>query len=99
MGYSVDTFKTVKVGDVVISSEKIHTSVYTPLDEIILVGPAAEPDPAVPADPAAPSDPFGPVDPSVPTDPTVPTDPAAPEGPEPPAQLPPSYIIDPWLIG
>jgi vancomycin resistance protein YoaR len=86
MGYSVDTYKTVKVGESVISSEKIHTSVYSPCDEIILVGPPVPEEPEVP------------VDPSVPEEPEVPVDPSDSTGQEPPYQLDPSYIIEPWLI-
>jgi hypothetical protein len=104
-GYTVDTYRVVKEGDTVLRSEKIHTSVYTPCDEIVLVGPALPEnpaDPAEPVDPSAPQGPFGPVDPTVPVDPAVPADPTVPQEPETPPTTPPaldpSYIIDPWLI-
>ena len=37
-GYVVETYKTVKMGDKVISQKKIHTSRYKPCDEEFLVG-------------------------------------------------------------
>lgn len=37
-GYVVETYKTVKIGDKVISQTKIHTSRYNPCDEEYLVG-------------------------------------------------------------
>jgi vancomycin resistance protein YoaR len=62
-GYVVDTFKTIKVGDKVISHKKLHTSKYNPLPKEIKVGTKPVPE-KPPADKTPTPDPeTPPVDP------------------------------------
>jgi len=83
-GYVVDTFKTVKIKDKVVSQTKLHTSRYNPCPQEILVGtkpvpgttPPADGTTATPGTPVTPSNTGG--TPATPPEP----EPVAPESGE-----------------
>ena len=81
-GYVVDTFKTVKLGDEVLSQTKLHTSRYRPCTEEILVGiknPDGTTTPGL-AEELRKKNSQTPA-PTAPTEPTTPADPPAPAEP------------------
>ena len=65
-GYVIDTFKTIKVGDKVISQTKLHTSKYQPLVQEVLRGTKKPDTPVVQPSDAQPAAEQPPVEPTPP---------------------------------
>lgn len=87
-GFTVSTYKIVKVNGTEISNTFLHKDTYNPLQEIVKVGTKT-------VEPVTPIEPTQPIEPSTPDVPTEPDDPTPPidTDPEPEPLLPPGWDV------